>query len=370
MTTLTTMTTFTVPRNNGNKKNIIKRTSAVGKTKENTDFVSRYKTKKHSTTPNPSRIKKFKPTSETHNGERNKNTNSKRNNRKKRKLRPEVEQFQWLHWVYNQWKDTAPGDLTDENVIKQMMAAIPRWSKRRSLEAAERSENLLVRLIQEAIAGNPHMRTKAARTSDENSSAPSAMLSVNLFNAAMDGYGKIGNPAGVQRILRRMENLRNSGVADFADLKPDEFSMSTLATAWAKSHSAEAAQKAEAIIQYMDLKGLIPNTITYNSVLHAIAVGSECDRALRAEDMVIRMKRRHKENGEDCKPDVYTYQSLIHVWSRTSMPGSPQKAERILRAMDNEASSGKKCSQRLAPNAYCFTSKFRRIVGFNLCVFL
>jgi len=348
-------TTITVPRNNGNK-NIIQRTYAVGKTEDNTNFVSEQKTKNHSTTPNPSRIKKLKPSSQTHNEKGNRIVNIKSNKKKKRKQRPDAEQFQWLHWVYNQWKDTSPGDLTDENVIKQMMAAVPRWSKRRSLKAAQRSEILLGRLIQEAIAGNPHMRTKATTISDEDSSAPSVMLSVNLFNSAMDGYGKIGNPAGVQRILRRMESLRTSGVADFADLKPDEFSMSTLATAWAKSHSAEAAQKAEAIIQYMDLKGLVPNTITYNSVLHAIAVGSECDRALRAEDIVLKMKRRHKENGEDCKPDVYTYQSLIQAWSRTSMPGSPQKAERILRGMDNEASSGKKYSERLAPNAYCFTT--------------
>ena len=91
-------------------------------------------------------------------------------------------------------------------------------------------------------------------------------------------------------------------------------------------------------------------------------MGSECDRALKAEDIVKRMKRRYEENGEDCQPDVYTYQTLIQAWSRTMMPGSPQRAERILRSMDSKASSGEKNSQRLAPNTYCFTSKFRQIV--------
>jgi hypothetical protein len=246
-----------------------------------------------------------------------------------------------------------------------MKTAIPKWSKRKSPEAARRAEELLERLIKEAVAGNPHMRTNETTTTvtseEDSSAAPTSMLSVPLFNAAMDAYGKIGNPTGVQRILRRMEGLRMSGVDDFAQLQPDEFSMSTLATAWAKSHSEEAAQKAEGIIQYMDLKGLIPNTVTYNTILHAIAVGNECDRALRAEDMVQRMKKRHEEKGEDCQPDVYTYQSLIQAWSRTSMPGSPQKAERILRFMDDEASSGTKNCKRLAPNAYCFTSKFQKI---------
>merc|ERR1712166_1473925 len=31
------------------------------------------------------------------------------------------QEFSWLHWVYNQWKDTSVGGISDENVIKQMM---------------------------------------------------------------------------------------------------------------------------------------------------------------------------------------------------------------------------------------------------------
>lgn len=350
------------------KKKIIKHTFTDGKTNAQERRVSSEKTKRHNKTAPSSTITKVKShhqarknKSKDNNKNANNNNNNKHSkNRSRKKRGPDSDQFQWLHWVYNQWKDTSPGDLTDENVLKQMTAAIPRWAKRKSIEAAGRAEELLERLIQEAIAGNPHMRTNASTTKmtpdDKKSSTPPSMLTVSLFNAAMDAYGKIGNPAGAQRILRRMEGLRTSRVEDFADLQPDEFSMSTLATAWAKSHSEEAAQKAEAIIQYMDLKGLIPNTITYNSVLHAIAVGNQCDRALRAEDIVQRMKRRHEENAEDCKPDVYTYQSLIQAWSRTSLPGAPQKAEQILSFMDEEASSGKKNCQRLAPNAYCFTT--------------
>ena len=269
------------------------------------------------------------------------------------------QEFSWLHWVYNQWKDTSVGGISDENVIKQMMKAIPKWSKRRSLQDAQRAEELLERLIQEAIAGNPLMRTKTTTELKESST----LLSVALFNAAMDAYAKIGNPEGVQRILRRMEFLRtsvnntNNEHNDFAHLHADEFSMSTLATAWAKndSRSAEAAQKAEAILHYMYIKGLVPNTITYNTVLHAIAVGNQCDRALKDEDIVQRMKQRHEENGEDCLPDVYTYQSLIQAWSRTSLPGAPQKAEQILQSMDEDASSS------MTPNAYCFTSKYKHL---------
>ena len=337
----TSSTTIVAPVGSGGKK-IIKRKYRVDSKNQHKNG----RNNKHSELPTISREKASSQYKKNH------------NKKAKRKRGPKHEEFQWLNWVFCQWKDTSPGDLTDANVIKQMALAIPWWSKRKSAEGAERAEELLDRLIQEAIAGNPHMRTKESTLDNNTATPPPQMLSVTLFNQAMDGYGKIGDPSGVQRILRRMESLRTSGVQDFAQLKPDAFSMSILATAWAKSHSNEAAQKAEAIIQYMDLNGLVANTITYNAVLHAIAVGNECDRALKAEDMVQRMKRRHEENGEDCQPDVYTYQSLIQAWSRTQMPGSPQEAERILGFMDDEAASGKKNAHRLAPNAYCFTSKF------------
>jgi hypothetical protein len=287
-------------------------------------------------------------------------TTPSKKNKSNNKRNFKDQEFSWLHWVYNQWKNTAVGGISDENVIKQMMKAIPKWSKRKSLQDAERAEELLERLIQEAIAGNPLMRTKTTTELKESST----LLSVTLFNAAMDAYAKIGNPEGVQRILRRMEFLRtsvnntNNEHNDFAHLHADEFSMSTLATAWAKNknRSVEAAQKAEAILQYMYIKDLVPNTITYNTVLHAIAVGNQCDRALRAEDIVQRMIQRHEDNGEDCMPDVYTYQSLIQAWSRTSLPGAPQKAEEIIQSMDEDASSS------MTPNAYCFTSKYKYLI--------
>jgi hypothetical protein len=267
-------------------------------------------------------------------------------------LTPREEEFRWLHWVYSQWKDVKPGSqFLGENVLKQMVAAIPRWARRNDPQAAERAEEILERLIQEALVGNPHMTPNATSTDTEEAEA-ALPLSVSIFNSAMDAYGKIGRPDGVQRILRRMDHLRKTDVR-FRRLLPDAFSMSILATAWAKSQSPDAALKAEGILQYMELNGLSPNTVTYNAILNAVAVGNRADSALRAEDIVRRMKQRHEENGDDCDPDVYSYQSLIQAWSRTLLPGAPQRAEQILRFLDDESEQNKK----LTPNSYCFTSK-------------
>ncbi|KAG7356466.1 PPR: pentatricopeptide repeat domain containing protein [Nitzschia inconspicua] len=259
------------------------------------------------------------------------------------KKTPQHEEFQWLNWVYYQWKNTTPGQLTDEAIVRQMIAAIPHWARRKSLSAAERAEELLERLVVEALAGNPHL------------TGACSLLTVSEFNKAMDAHGKIGNPSGVQRILRRMESLQRGGIPGdsgaFAHLRPDAFSMSILATALAKSRAPDAAQKAEAILHYMDLNDLVPNTVTYNAILNAIAVGNQVDKALKAEDLVQQMKERC-EKGQPCEPDVYTYQSLIQAWSKTTLPGAPQKAEEILWYMDVASEQ----NDKLTPNAYCFTT--------------
>jgi hypothetical protein len=259
--------------------------------------------------------------------------NSKKANGKSKSKR--YDEFQWLNWLYNQWRDCRTGEIP-EPLVRQMIPAISRWGRRKTLNSAERAEQLLNRLVEEAIAGNGHVE-----------------LNVALFNAAMDAHAKVANPEGVQRILRKMETLRVEH-EQFSNLRPDVVTMSTLTTAWAKSRLPEAASKSVAVLQYMEFQGLEPNTIVYNAALHALAFSPSMDKPAKAEELVERMKSQYAE-GKDCKPDIYTYQSLILAWSRTNIDGAPQKAEKILNFLDEEAKNGNK---NLTPNAHCFTCKY------------
>lgn len=258
-------------------------------------------------------------------------TNSKKRKGKSKRY----DEFQWLNWLYNQWRKCRTGEIP-EPLVRQMIPAISRWGRRKSLNSAERAEQLLNRLVEEAIAGSIHVD-----------------LNVALFNAAMDAHAKVANPEGVQRILRKMETLRIEH-EQFSNLRPDVVTMSTLTTAWAKSRLPEAASKSVAVLQYMESQGLEPNTIVYNAALHALAFSPSMDKCAKAEELVECMKSQFAE-GKDCKPDIYTYQSLILAWSRTNIDGAPQKAEKILNFLDEEAKNGDKS---LTPNAHCFTCKY------------
>ena len=45
------------------------------------------------------------------------------------------------------------------------------------------------------------------------------------------------------------------------------------------------------------------------------------------------------------------------AWSMTFLPGAPQRAEQILRFLDEASQENK----RLTPNAYCFTGMYKNI---------
>jgi hypothetical protein len=303
------------------------------------------------------------------------------------------QEYQWLTWLYHQWKDTIPGQLIKNDpttgIVKQMIVAIPCWARRRSLAAAQRAEQLLDRLLQEAswLANNdsnqhPSTSNISYNISSNMACSPLLQITVSEFNAVMDAYAKIGNPQGVQRILRRMESLTHNNTNKshhhnhptvLPPLRPDAFSMSILATAWAKSRTKDAAQNAEAILSYMDSNGIVPNTVTYNAVLSAIAAGNQLDKAIKAEGIVRQMKQRQElgqqqQQQQDCAPDIYTYQSLIQAWSRTSFSGAPQKAEQILQYL--EEVSQQQQNEHLEPNVYCYTCKFGRGMGSLLLLML
>jgi hypothetical protein len=265
-----------------------------------------------------------------------------------------------------------------------MVPAISIYAKRRSLKTADQAHALLQRYIQEYQAGTNGQ----------------AILTTIMFNAAMDAYAKIGQPARVQMIIKQMKELANdnhnhstasaaAAAAAASDptcqqqqqqqlshLQPDVISFTTLAMAWTKSRNPQAATKAQAVLEWMEQQPLDmqPTTVLYNVVLNALARSSLPDKAQRAEKLVARMQERCalvKFNGngngidigneEDdelqllhacCEPSIYTYQSLISCYSRSSQ--SPERAEQVLNFLKRQAADHGRAD--LEPNTHCFAA--------------
>jgi hypothetical protein len=270
----------------------------------------------------------------------------------KKKDKPLDTELQWLKWLYRRWNNVPPGQL-DAQTLKHMVPAISIYAKRRSLPAACSAHALLQRYIQEYQAGNAQ-----------------AVLTTTIFNAAMDAYAKIGQPVRVQEILKQMKELANNSTASaprLSYLRPDVISLTTLATAWTKSRNPHAATKAQAVLEYMEQQPLDmqPTTVIYNVVLNALAHSSLLDKAQRAEKLVARMQDRCalvKFNGNEdddlqllhacCEPSIYTYQSLISCYSRSSQ--SPERAEQVLNFLKRQAADHGRLD--LEPNTHCYSA--------------
>ena len=127
--------------------------------------------------------------------------------RQPKKLTPKEEEFKWLNWVYNQWKDVEPGTkFLEENVIKNMIVSVPFWARRKDVQSAKRSEELLERLIQETLIDNPHMMTSTSAT---NSTPTSIIIIVTIGISFQQCHGRIRKD---RKSRRRTKDLTTDGI--------------------------------------------------------------------------------------------------------------------------------------------------------------
>ena len=249
-----------------------------------------------------------------------------------RKNDKEENEYRWLTWLYQNWKDVPFGEL-DPDITKQLVPALSAYGRRQTSQSARQAEELLHRFIEEYRTGNRVI-----------------LIENTAFHNVMNAYSKCAKPERAQKVLQKMMDLAKSEKC-FSHLEPDVFSFTILATAWAKSRHPGAAEKAERLLYHMEQKAMNVTTLTYNVVLNAIAVSHDPTKASRAAKIVQRMQRLVATGNQHCRPDLYTYQSWIHACSRTR-GGVPQTME-IFRYLDKEAAAG---NTALRPNAYCFAA--------------
>lgn len=271
-----------------------------------------------------------------------------------KRLSRDQKEFSWLSSLHRSWENVPAGKM-DAVVVKQFPTALSLYAKHGTLLAAQQSEEMLRRYVDEYIAENPAIAT----------------INMASIHATMNAYAKSGQPHLAQTVLRYMLEIASTHPARLGHLKPDVFSFTILATAWAKSRHAEAADKAEALLRYMEDQQMPITTLTYNVVLNAIAVSHDKNKATRAQAVVEKMTKKSQNKDKDspsyakCAPDIYTYQSWMAACSRTR--GGLQQTLKILKFLDdqkNDSDDGDNDDDTedassqllLRPNAHCFAA--------------
>jgi len=218
----------------------------------------------------------------------------------------------------------------------------------------------------------------------------------------LDSLAKRGNPSEVSRILKWMEDMYQS--RGWKDIRPNKIHFNTMISALSKvddsgykamemldtmktvyrdgsneqarpdvvtynavlnaiandSRSTQSkrnwtesdiGKRAESLLSNMEDgtegENIVPDLVSYNSVLSAYMNSNTKEAASRTQDLMQRML----EN--DIEPDLLSYTICINTLAKSKLKGSAQKAEDLLRILEQAYAEG---NTSLKPDVKCYNS--------------
>ena len=173
------------------------------------------------------------------------------------------------------------------------------------------------------------------------------------YNYVMNAFVNHRDIRGACDVFQLMNDDFQSGNKT---AQPNVITYSTLINGWSRSTNFDAPGRVMIILKKMiDLhsKGALesgPNTITYNSVIQTYASRGNIRRVY---DIFQSMQDDAKSGNAYAKPDIRTYNILIHAWSKSGSKDAPAEIEKILKQITYLHQS-----RRLqeGPNKFIYTS--------------
>ncbi|CAJ1941407.1 unnamed protein product [Cylindrotheca closterium] len=194
------------------------------------------------------------------------------------------------------------------SIIDQVFPMMLSLCRSESTDAAVRVDKLLNRLEMEMNAGNENVA-----------------LTNKHYTIAIVAWGKAGNADAPERAEMIMERLKRQGESS-PGLKPTRVTYNALMNANAKLDNHE---RITALLDEMENKDIYPATIDFNVLL---SVYGRLGRPRDAEQIVQGMIDRSQQLslGQQCYPDLYSYNMLLNAWSRSSESNRGKRAEDII----------------------------------------
>ena len=194
-----------------------------------------------------------------------------------------------------------------------------------------------------------------------------SLLHVYSALASASTYGERGDAAASSHaaraaaVLRQMEDrYQRTGRPE---VLPDTISYATVLHSYANVGNA---REAERILDHMERVGdhdqghghdlddrLKANIICYNSTLHGWSKSKEDDAPHRAEDLLRRMERLGRDFPDrGIRPDIISYSAVMAAWSRSGASNSAERAQQLL----EQCSELARTDDRLQPDVVTYNS--------------
>eukprot|EP00980_Cylindrotheca_fusiformis_P007024 scaffold1475_cov111-Cylindrotheca_fusiformis.AAC.3 len=258
-------------------------------------------------------------------------------------------------------------EMKTHKVRRTLESYIPVISGLATLGEARKAEDLLTRLIQ-----------------DYGSQFDAELKpSLQPFQTVLWAYSKSYHPDAAKRAHGVLDNMRELYSAELLRTEPNVVSYNMVLKCWAQSKLSDAPQRAMDLYEEMQRSHVTPDSTSMNTVLNtwaskatpakteevfwkfyerylqdplqhpqpnAVSFGtvlkawasSKSSHEIkaapdRAEALFRKLFELHQSGWDRCKPDVVIFASLIQCWGKSEQRGAAEKAESLLRKMQQLA---------------------------------
>ena len=153
---------------------------------------------------------------------------------------------------------------------------------------------------------------------------------VFLVTTAMNSWAKHGAVDRVKKLLHDLETRYQT--LKWKSLKADVAVYNALIHAIRNQEDiTNAADEAGSVVKLMERNGVMPDTITCNTLMDTCLASSTEQGRERAEQTLLRMVEGFKRGNARVKPSLKSFSTLIHAWTAAE---SPARAELLLDIME------------------------------------
>lgn len=232
---------------------------------------------------------------------------------------------EWFEEMEARYEQCGEDDVKPN--VRSFNAVINAWAKSHQSSAPQRAEALLDRMDQLYAMGNVDAKPN----------------NVN-FNTVIDAWSKSSLSGSAQRAEELLQKMEARYEAGDEDVKPQTRSFNTVIDAWARSGNPERAEMLLRQMNELFEHGNIdvqPNVRSFNSIINAWAKSKDANAAQKAEEILEHMEHLCTQSGDRrLAPDTHSFSTVINAWARSNTVGKETKAYKILQDMNSMYANG------------------------------
>jgi hypothetical protein len=234
--------------------------------------------------------------------------------------------FHWMIDLYTEEKNIEVRNIAlDRDAFHSIMALLAKHAGTRAAELCERMLQKMEYLDKHCARSTSQQQLQSRGGLPTSTISPDA----STYNIILQAWAKsadIKNDPSNREIVASRAYEILCFMERESHLEPNKRTYATAIHLLAKAGTKEHAMKARKIITSLEQrfilsggsqKDFLPDTMCYNHVINALAKSKDVHGIPHlAVDMFQRMKRIYEDyNMDSCKPDVFSYSSLISAYS-------------------------------------------------------